>query len=82
MSDTNSLTENQWFHRCQPCSNCFSYAKLDSSCPKCGNCNDRETISHNFYLNERYGTMTPEEWSTTLGIEDLTNPVDARDSDE
>ena len=32
-------------------------------------------------LNEEYGVLTPEEWSTTIGLEDLTNPVDTPEDD-
>lgn len=76
MITTEKATENHWFHRCGVCSHCFSAIELMTPCPKCRDDINRDTISHNFYLHERYGTMTPEEWSTTLAIEDLTNPVD------
>ena len=79
MTDSISSPDEQWFHRCEVCSHCFSAAELTSPCPGCGERNERDTVSHDYYLNERYGTMTPEEWATTLGIEDLTNPVDTPD---
>ncbi len=82
MSSANSLQEHFWFHRCGICSNCFSTAKLAEPCPKCKDDINRDTISYNVYLHECYGEMTPEEWSTTLAIEDLTNPVDATEEVE
>jgi hypothetical protein len=79
MSSTDLSEKLFWFHRCGVCSHCFSAAELMTPCPRCDDDINRDTISHNRYLHERYGTMTPEEWSTTLGIEDLTNPVDTEE---
>jgi hypothetical protein len=82
MSSADLSQELFWFHRCGICSHCFSAAKLAQPCPKCKDDINRDTISHNFYLHERYGEMTPEEWSTTLAIEDLTNPVDTEKEED
>ena len=76
-----NVAQAQWSHHCLTCAHCFDTVELEVSCPRCGNRNNRETTSINWYLDEQYGKMTPEEWSTALGIEDLTNPVDTPDSE-
>ena len=76
MSIPRTLNPNEWSHRCLRCQKRFQSVELDLPCPKCGNREHRRTKALHWYLDEQYGAMTPEEWSTTLGIEDLTNPVD------
>jgi len=77
MSAPKNESQAQWSHRCLACALCFNSVDLEMPCPGCQNSNHRQTTSLIWYLDKEYGSMTPEEWSTTLGIEDLTNPVDA-----
>jgi predicted nucleic acid-binding Zn-ribbon protein len=81
MTTSTSSKKVEWTHHCLSCGKVFDSAKLNESCPNCENTTTRQTRSHNWYLDENYGIMTPEEWSTAIGIEDLTNPVDTPDGE-